>query len=193
MSRYLPIYILFFVACGTREMKGEDLFEKGQFEEAVDLYTNYLEANGFNSEIQYNRGRVYEEMKNWEAAKSDYDLVLLKDQRHLNARLSLSRMAYESGNYSRSLIMTGEALKYHEGSAKAHFLLARARHQLGNIDAAMDSYNTSISLSENYAEAYLYRGALKTTLKMKSACEDFFKAEKMGADGAREAIEKYCS
>lgn len=193
MHRYLPVFVLFVVACETREMNGEDLFEKGQFSEAVDFYTNYLEAKGFNSEIQYNRGRAYEEMNNLKAAKADYDLVLVKDQKHLNARLSLSRLAYESGNYSKSLIMTGEALKHHEGSSQAHFLLARARHQLGNANAAMEAYNTAISLSKNFGDAYLYRGALKTTLKIKSACDDFSNAKKMGAEGAKEAVEKYCS
>ena len=181
------------LSCQTQELNGEDLFEKGEFEEAVEFYTNYLESKGFNSEIQYNRGRAYEEMNDLKAAKADYDFVLVNDQKHLNARLSLSRLAYESGNYSKSLIMTGEALKHHENSAQAHFLLARARHQLGNATAALEAYNTAISLSKNFGDAYLYRGALKTTLKMKSACDDFSNAQKMGAEGAKEAVEKYCS
>ena len=83
-------------------------------------------------------------------------------------------------------------MKYHENSAEAHFLLARARHKLGFANSAMEAYNAAISQNRNFGEAYLYRGALKTTLKFKSACEDFKTAEKMGVEGAEEAVKRYC-
>ena len=193
MRIFFPFILLSVVSCQTQEVNGQDLFEKGKFVEAVDFYTSYLELNGFDPEIMYNRGRAYEEMGDLKAAKADYNLVLAKDERHLNTRLSLARLAYEKGNYTRSLILTGEALKYHENSAEAYFLLARARHQLGYAGAAMEAYNTTISINKNYGEAYLYRGALKTTLKIKSACEDFEIAERMDVEGREQAVKKYCS
>jgi len=184
---------LLLLSCSPKERNGEDLFEKGQFSEAVAYYSAYLDSNGFDAEIVYNRGRAYEEMGNVKAARTDFDLVLKQDERHLNSRLSLSRLAYEEGNYSRSLILTGLALDHHESSFEAHFLLARARHQLGYTTAAMEAYNTTISLNKNFGEAYLYRGALKATLKIKSACEDFKIAERLKVDGGEEAVDKFCS
>ncbi len=193
MRILILLSFFFIISCQQQELNGEDLFEKGKFREAVSFYSSYLEASGYDPEIMYNRGRAYEEMNDLKSAKADYDLVLKNDERHLNARLSLSRLAYEEGNYSKSLIQTGTALKFHENSAEAHFLLARARHQLGYATAAMEAYNTTISLSKKFGEAYLYRGALKITLKRKSACEDFATAEKLGVEGAEEAVKKYCS
>jgi len=194
MHNVFPILsILFLFSCQTRELNGEDLFEEGKFSEAIDFYSSYLDSNGFDEEILYNRGRAYEEMGNIKAARTDYDLVLERDERHLNSRLSLSRLAYEEGNYSRSLILTGVALDHHESSFEAHFLLARARHQLGYTTAAMEAYNATISLNKNFGEAYLYRGALKATLKIKSACEDFKIAKRLSVEGGEEAVDKFCS
>ncbi|MCP4456822.1 MAG: hypothetical protein GY816_02160 [Cytophagales bacterium] len=192
MRIFIPFLLVLIVSCQTQELNGEELFEEGKFIEAINFYTSYLESNGYDPEIAYNRGRAYEEMGKLKESKADYDLVLSKDERHLNARLSLSRLAYEKGNYSRSLILSGEALKFHENSAQGHFLLARARHQLGYATSALEAYNAAISQNKSFGEAYLYRGALKTTLKIKSACEDFKTAEKMGVDGSKAAVKKYC-
>lgn len=193
MRVFVPVILLFTLSCQTRDQNGEELFESGKFNEAASFYTSYLESKGYNSEIVYNRGRAYEELGKLGKAKTDFNLVLEKDERHLNARLSLARLAYENGNYSRALVLTSKALKYHEKSAPAHFLLARARHQLGQANAALEAYNKSIYLDKEFGEAYLYRGALKTTLKIKSACDDFKVAKKMDVEGSEEAVKKYCS
>jgi len=194
MKVFVPAILLFtLLSCQTEDMNGEDLFERGRFNEAANFYTSYLESKGYNSEIVYNRGRAYEELGKLGEAKTDFNLVLKKDERHLNARLSLARLAYEKGNYSRSLILTGKALKFHEKSPQAHFLLARSRHQLGQAKSALEAYNKSIYLDNEFGEAYLYRGALKTTLKIKSACDDFKVAKKMDVAGSEEAVKKYCS
>lgn len=189
---FLLSTLLFLVSCQNQGINGEDLFEKGKFAEAVAFYTSHLESSGYDPEIVYNRGRAYEEMNSMKLARADYNLVLKNDERHLHSRLSLSKLAYEAGNYSKSLILVGKALTFHENSSQAHFLSARASHQLGLANTAMESYNVSISLNRAFGEAYLYRGALKTTLKIKSACEDFKVAQKMNVEGAKEAVEKFC-
>ncbi len=187
------ISLLFFTSCNSGPSTAEGLFEAGRFEEAAEAYTTQIEQSGNDLDLIYNRGRSYEEMGSLSAATKDYNYILDKDPKHLNALLSLSKMAYEKGDYAKSLLMSEEAKKNHETSPQAHFLIARAKHQLGYTKAALEAYNNAISLDKEFGEAYLYRGALRSAMKHKRACEDFKTASVLKVEGASEAIEKYCS
>ncbi|MEQ9232359.1 MAG: hypothetical protein RIF46_16885, partial [Cyclobacteriaceae bacterium] len=135
----------------------------------------------------------YEEMGDLSSAEKDYNYILDNDPKNLNAMLSLSKMAYERGDYSKSLLLSEEVKKNHETSAQAHFLVARAKHQLGYAKAALEAYNNAISLDKEFGEAYLYRGALRSVMKHKRACEDFKTAKILKVEGASEALDKYCN
>ncbi|MEQ8239002.1 MAG: hypothetical protein RIA69_07300, partial [Cyclobacteriaceae bacterium] len=70
----------------------------------------------------------------------------------------------------------------------------RAKHQLGYLDSALESYSLAIKINSNYGEAYLYRAAIKVNKKKtRSACEDFLKAENLGVNEAASIRKKYCS
>jgi len=151
-----------------------------------------IEKKGNEPDLLYNRGRCFEELGETEKAKADYHQVLSLNKRHVNARLSLAGIAYQAGNYSRVIILTDKLLEYQEKSAEAHFLQARAKHQLGQAQSALESYTAAISLNDEFGEAYLYRGAVKNSMKFKSACDDFKKAELLGVEGAEKAVEENC-
>lgn len=183
---------LVLMACAGDKSKGEAFFEAGKYVEAVEYYTKQIERTGNDLSAYYNRGRAFEEMGEMDKAIADFEYILEKDERHLQARLSLSKVAYTQGDYARSSVEAAAALKFHKSSYQAHFSLGRARHQLGYFQAALEAYDAAIGLKPDYAEAYLYRGALKSSLNDPSACSDFRQAEQLGADGAQETRKKYC-
>ena len=152
-----------------------------------------MENNGFDIEITYNRGRAFEELGQVQDATKDFETILEKEPKHLNANLSIAKMAYESGNYSKALLVTSKLIDYHQDSYQAHFWLARAKHHLGQAESAMESYGAAISLNKNFGDAYYFRGALKTTLKLSSACEDLKTAQRLKVQGADAAVKKHCS
>ncbi len=190
---FILISCVVLFGCGKGPSNAEEYFEAGQYQKAVDAYTTQIEQSGNDLDLIYNRGRSYEEMGDLSSAEKDYNYILDNDPKNLNAMLSLSKMAYERGDYSKSLLLSEEVKKNHETSAQAHFLVARAKHQLGYAKAALEAYNNAISLDKEFGEAYLYRGALRSAMKHKRACEDFKTAKILKVEGASEALDKYCN
>jgi len=189
---FLSLSVL--LACSQQASEEGDVFyQNGDYEQAIRSYSAYLELNPDNIKTLYNRGRAYEELELHELAYKDFLAVLEEDSENLMANLSVGSYYYRKQDYNEATHFYDRAIKYHEQSAKAHFLSARAYHKQGLIDEAMDGYNKAISLDNDYGEAYLYRGALKTYLKKGgSACEDYQMAKALNVEKADAAIESFC-
>lgn len=182
------------IGCGGDvSKKGDALFEEGKFEEAIAEYNQLLSTNSNDFTTLYNRGRAYEELKQYDKAEADFMEVIKVDDKNQSARLSLSQLYYKKEQYPKALLWAEQVLEINENSAQGHFLAARAKHQLGYVDGAMESYTLAIKLDKNFGEAYLYRGALKVYKKqMRTACEDFNKAEALEVPEATAIRKKYC-
>ena len=181
-------------SCGSKEsVSGDDLFEKGNYQAAINSYTEYLAGHPDHTKSIYNRGRAFEELGDVKKAKSDFEQVIELDAKHVNAYLSLAKLAYNDHNYNKVLVYAGEAIELNSESAQAYFLSARGAHQLGFFDQAMESYSNAIRINKDFGEAYLYRGALKVGMeKSRSACEDFKLAKLLGVKEAEKATQTYC-
>ena len=182
------------MGCNNEDsLNGDDLFEDGEFQEAIDAYTSYLETHPDHKKSIYNRGRSFEEVGEIEKAIADFEQLLEIDPKYINAYLSLAKISYNNHDYNKVLIYTGDALDLNESNAQAHFLAGRAEHQLGYFDQAIESYNNAITINRDFGEAYLYRGAVKVGQeKLRSACEDFKFAKSLNVPEADKAIKEYC-
>lgn len=190
--RYLSLfYVLLLFSCSKTGDSAKDLFEEGKYDEAIAVYDDRLES-GNDLDVLYNRARAFEEKGDLATAEKEYVKILEVDPEYLPAKLSLSKIAYEQEDYARSIMLSGDALTINPNSAKAHYLQARAKHQLGYTTSAMEGYDMAISLDENLGDAYLYRGALRQSLKRKGACEDFKVAKILKVPGAKEALDRFC-
>ncbi|MEP5612699.1 MAG: tetratricopeptide repeat protein [Cyclobacteriaceae bacterium] len=195
MKYIFGLATFFLFGCGEiNTTEGDAFFENGEFEESAKAYTELLKTDPENTLFLYNRGRSYEELGILNKAISDFEKIIKIDPKHINSFLSLSKIAYEQKRYSQALLHAGAAVKQNENSAKAHFLSARAAHQLGYADQALEFYNNAISIDKSDGEAFLYRGALKVGMnRFNSACDDFKRARSLDAEGAASAIKDYCS
>ena len=182
---------LVILSCSEPTDSAKELFEEGKYDEAIAIYDSRLES-GNDPDIIYNRARAYEENGDLKIAEAEYVRILESDPEYLPAKLSLSKIAYEQEDYARSIMLSGDALRINKNSATAHYLQARAKHQMGYTKSAMEGYDMAISLDENMGDAYLYRGALRQALKKNGACEDFKVAKILKAPGADEAFDRFC-
>lgn len=195
MMRYFLVFIpLFLISCGgDGPAKGDRLFNEEKYDQAIEQYSEVLESNPGDINALYNRGRSYEELGKFDLAENDFLTLLEMDEKNISAFLSLSKISYKKEAYNKAVLFADRALALNESSAQGHFLLARAKHQLGYVDSALESYSLAINIDRDYGEAYLYRGALKIHKKQsRSACEDFRKAVNLEVPEAKAILKKYC-
>lgn len=173
---------------------GDQFFAKGNYAKAIEAYSDLLANNPSDVSLLYNRGRAYEELAKLDLAEQDFLAILNLDAKHLNACLSLSKVYYGMESYNKAVIFAERSLEINQNSAQGHFLSARAKHQLGYVDSAMESYNLALNINKDMGEAYLYRGALKIYMgNTKSACSDIKKAVNLDIAEAKTVQSKYCN
>lgn len=188
------IGIALLTSCSSGDSnKGDDLFNQGQFEEAILAYNNFLASKPKNVKAIYNRGRSYEELGKFQEAEKDFLAALEQDNKNFQVLLSLSNLYQKQKKHSNALLYAEYAVEIPGAPAMAYFMKARALHQLGNTNEAYKEYSTAIKMDKNFDIAYYYRGMLKiATDRKKSGCDDLQAAIKLNYTEAQEAFDKYC-
>ena len=172
---------------------GDGFFNQGNYEKAIEAYTNYLELNPNNIKSLYNRGRAYEELGNYELALADFNKVLENDPNHVQSRLSIAINLYRNKLYMDVIYVCDNVLETHSQNADAFLLRGKSHQKAYHINLAMDDYNAAIAVNNERGEAYFYRGLLKIYLGRKqSACSDFKIAESLDIKTAVKALKNYC-
>ncbi|MFY0627380.1 MAG: tetratricopeptide repeat protein [Reichenbachiella sp.] len=195
MKRVLVVLLVVSLfSCENEERgRGDVLYAKEEYKEAIVAYNEYLKLHPEHIKSLYNRGRSFEELRQFDKAAKDFKAVVEIDAKNTSALLSLSKYNYRIKKYDEARYYAETAVKLHNDLPEGHFWLARAYHHLGLFNEAMTGYNNAINLDRSMGEAYLYRGAIKMAGdRKKSACADFQTAKKNGVKEAEDAIKKYC-
>ena len=110
-------------------------------------------------------------------AKAIYQTVLDMDSKYYPALHMMGVLAAQNREFQTAIEFISKAIKLNPTDAPAHFNLANACMELGQIENAIASYNKAIALKPNYAEAYANRGvSLHAIGKIKEAIQSFNKA-----------------
>ncbi len=191
---YAVLLSTVFLACSNSgKNAGDAHFNKGEYAEAVDVYSQNLKFKPNDVTMLYNRGRAHEEQGSFDSAKVDFEKALELEPTNFQVLLSLSNLHYSQKNYAKALLYANRAEEIPGAPALASFLKARALQQLGNPEDALKAYENAIKLDKEFGQAYFNRGLLKIALKRtRSACEDFQLASSLEYPGASDALKKYC-
>jgi len=181
-------------ACSeVKRNPADQYFEKGEYELAVQTYTEDLKFKPTDVKMLYNRGRAYQEMGNLNDAKSDFESALDQDPKNFQVLLSLSALQLEEKNYASALLYATKAEEIPGAPAMASLLKGRALHQMGLTEEALKAYGNAIQIDKDFGQAYFNRGMLKVALKRnKQSCEDFKLASALNYPGAQDSFNKYC-
>ncbi len=197
IMRRIGIFILVIavISCkNENSVEGDRFYAAGNYEKAVEAYSTYLRTEPRDIKTLYNRGRAYEELEKFDLALEDFNQVIKEDPLNVNAHLSITIDYYNRLNdYENTIFFAEKVLKLDETNASAFTLMGKAHQKLGNLQEALTSYNSAISVYEEYAEAYLSRGSLRIYQKQNSrACSDFRLANSLGLAKAEELVKRYC-
>lgn len=189
----LFISVSLFSCSKDKVSSGDAHFNKEEYAEAVDEYSENLKFKPNDVRMLYNRGRAYEEQGNYEEAIADFEKALEVEPNNFQVLLSLSNVHYNQKNYTNSLLYSDQAAEISGAPAMASFMKARALQQLGKTDEALKAYGNAIGVDKEFGQAYYNRGLLKIAIKnIKGACEDFQLASALEYPGSEEAYTKYC-
>jgi tetratricopeptide (TPR) repeat protein len=191
----VPIIVCAIWSCSDSQgNSGDRYFDEGEYELAVQIYTEDLKSKPTDAKILYGRGRAFQEMGNYADAKADFESALTNDPNNFQVLLSLATVQLEEKNYASALLYATRAEEIPGAPASAAFLKGRALHQLGMLEDAMKAYGNAIQLDKDFAQAYFNRGLLKVALKQNNqSCEDFKIASALDYPGADEMLAKYCN
>jgi tetratricopeptide (TPR) repeat protein len=95
--------------------KGNDLFYKQQFSEALAAYKEARARDDSQAGIHYNIGVTYFELRDFVAAEESLKKALSKNPRHARAALYLGKIAYERGQRDQAEPWFKQALSYDPG------------------------------------------------------------------------------
>ena len=173
---------------------GDQYYRAGDYEKAVEAYTEYLRMQPRDIKSIYNRGRAYEELGQHEEALVDFRRVIKEDPLNVNGHLSIANdYYYRLKDYENTIFFAEKTLSLDEGNALAHTLKGKGHQKLGQLEEAMSSYNAAISINKEFTDAYVSRGSLRVYLKQSSrACADFRIAQSLGSEQVGSLIQKYC-
>lgn len=133
------------------------LLQTGQTEAAMVNFDKAIANDPKNEALYYNRGIINEEIKNVEAAATDYKKALEINPKFFDAAYNLGALYYNLGvvwNNKASNFGLNETAKYKEASEKANEYFALAKPALENAHAINPAdKNTMASLTKIYAIA----------------------------------------
>lgn len=192
---FFIIAVIALVACNGEESKlGDEYFKKGEYQKAVDAYTEYISLQPRNVKSLYNRGRAYEELGKHKEALEDFHAVIKEDPLNTSALLSVTNDFYSRlHDYENTIFYAEKVLALDQNNALAHTLKGKSYQKLGKLSEAMSSYNAAISVNREFVDAYLSRGSLRVYLKQtKKACADFKVAASLRPEAGEKLVKKYC-
>lgn len=112
--------------------KGLNAFNKGQYSEAVELYSRALALDSGSTNVRFNRAAAYMRMGRYGEAKIDLDRVLMLRPELLNARMQRAVVQAEMGMLVHAMEDITAVIEQDSTFPRAYLFRARLRRMLGN-------------------------------------------------------------
>lgn len=191
----IVIFLIMYIRLCTNDsnMVGNEYFELGNYQKALNLYNEYLELYPHDIKTLYNRGRCFEELGHPSRAAEDFEKVLDREPDNVKALLSLSQYYYNEGKYQSAVNLCAAVTMIEKENYLAHYFKARAHHKNGDVREAIEEYNTVVDLNPDFGFAYFHRSSIWLSIGLQPfGCYDLQTADSLRVKGAREAFYKYC-
>lgn len=127
--------------------EAETAFRERRYGEAVELFAAYTEDQPQNAWGHYLLGLAAWKSAEHGRAEDAFERALELDPAHVKSLLNLSRVYLETDRPEEALEEINRALDL-DATADGFRLLGRARHVLGDVEGAIDSYKRAIVLDD---------------------------------------------
>ncbi len=201
---YFCAAVLFLSACGGQEAsmfsKAQRLTNKGEFQKAIQIYSQIIKNNPESYGAYASRGLLYERLipkdaeelqKNRRYAEKDYERALELNFKSPEVFNNLAALYIDEGRNTDAILHLNQALYYRPDYALALINRGVAKSKRGEIASALIDFDAAEKLDKNSALLYLNRGlAFLENGYYASAADDFAYLTELQPQNARAYFER---
>ena len=157
--------------------KGYNAYENGNYLDAIDYYTKYI--NLFpDKDIGYNyRGNAYNNVNEYYKAISDYDKAIEINPEYAASYINRGIAHYNLKEYNKAISDNNRAIEINSVCAEAYYNRGTIYANLKEYNKAISDYKKAIEINSLYAEAFIGRGNVYSeTQEYDKAISDYDKA-----------------
>lgn len=153
------------------------LSDRGQFEEAVAMFSKVLESMPDRSDVYYSRGVAYENAGLPEKALPDYTRCLELEPTRTEAINNRGVVLARLERYEEAVAEFTRLVNLQPDDALALRNRGLSRHDLGQLDEAIADYTLALQIAPNDAQNWFQRGNVYLDQKQPElAIQDFSSA-----------------
>ncbi len=145
--------------------RGIVLYDLGRYDEALASYDQALELAPAHYQTYSNRGNVLKALTRFEDAITSYNNALTLNRNYYQAYNNKGSALNELSRFDEALASYKQAININPGFAEAYYNRGITLHRIKAFDAALASYDQAIAINPAYAEAYGNRGITLKELK----------------------------
>jgi len=163
--------------------RGLYYYEVGQWNEALNDFTQAIDLQPSYYEAVHNRGLVYRKQKLLPQALQDFNRSIELKTTDAKAYIHRGNTLNDLKRYQEALQDFNIALQLAPDNILAYFNRGLALLNLGRYEEALSDYAHVLGQNPNYAQAYLNRSAIYSTMGRKAeALQDALKAQSLGVN-----------
>ncbi|MFH1520768.1 MAG: AAA family ATPase [Candidatus Micrarchaeota archaeon] len=161
----------------TYYQMGNDYYEKGDYDKAIENYNMAILLNPVFSEAYFNRALSYYQLKNFDKSTADYTKSMELDPQNPIIYNNRGDAFYRKQDFQSAIKDYDKAITLNPNYLKAFYNRGLSYASIEEYEKAVEDFTKVISLKADFAEAYHLRGlAYEYAGSMSSAIADYEKA-----------------
>ncbi len=181
MKKYLVIIILIFLlsislpcvvsaeSSATLTTKGDELFNAGKYQEALDAYNESIALETNNARAWAGQGYAYNAISNFPAALVSLERATVISPNYGKATLEKGNALFGLNRYEDAIVAYQDAVKiYPEYAYLGYYGEARSFQALKKYNEALPLYEKALAFKPEYAPGWNYKGETLVALNRSS-------------------------
>ncbi|MDD5340087.1 MAG: AAA family ATPase [Candidatus ainarchaeum sp.] len=161
----------------TYYQMGNDYYEKGDYDKAIENYNMAILLNPVFSEAYFNRALSYYQLKNFDKSVADYTKSMELDPQNPIIYNNRGDAFYRKQDFQSAIKDYDKAIALNPNYLKAFYNRGLSYASVEEYEKAVEDFTKVIKLKADFAEAYHLRGlAFEYAGSISSAITDYQKA-----------------
>ncbi|GMO62750.1 MAG: hypothetical protein Ta2G_21700 [Termitinemataceae bacterium] len=142
---------------GTYLDRGLLFASRGEYDMAIEAYSEAIKLDPNDADAYYNRGIAYANKRDYDRAITDYSQAIKIDPNYAVAYYNRGNEYRGKGDYDRAVADYSQAIKIDPNYAAVYLLRGIVYADKGDYDRAIADYTQALKLNPNhpYAKKYL--------------------------------------